>query len=460
MTDNSTTQRWLFPEVFSKPVEVQFDQAESSSDGGAVLLKAAEQPYRTLLSGMAACIPDGRQAAKVQHQFREMLAQRVYGIACGYEDANDAARLRQDPMHKLLAGRDPVKGQELASQSGLSRFENTPGPRELYRMGELLAEQVLARQARLRHGQARQVTIDLDPTEDPTHGAQQLSFFNGHYDGWCYLPVLAFVSFDGEREQYLAAAVLRPGNAPAAAGARGILRRLLAGVRRHFGRVRVLVRLDGGFAHPGLLDWLERQPHLDYVTGLPKNAVLERQAEPAMQVARRLARQSGETEHVYTETQYAAGTWKHPRRVIVKAEVVCPDDKDPRDNPRFLVTNLRQSPQWIYERVYCARGEVENRIKELHWGVEIGRTSCSSFWANQLRVLLSAVAYVLLQELRRQAEGTVLARAQVTTLRNRLLKISVRITRSVRRIVLHLPRSFPDRDTFDLLAQALGATAG
>jgi len=460
MSDNSTTQRWLFEGVCERRVEVEFDEDDSSSDGGAVLLKAAARPYRRLLAELAACIPDERQEGKIEHQMLEMLAQRVYGIACGYEDANDAARLRLDPMHRLLAGRDPVKGKPLASQSSLSRFENTPGPRALYRMGERLAEGVLARQARRLGGRARRVTIDLDPTDDPTHGAQQLSFFNGHYDGWCYLPVVAFVRFDEEREQYLAAAVLRPGNAAPAAGAQGILRRLLARVRRHFGRVRVLVRLDGGFASPGLLDWLGRQPGVDYVIALPKNSVLARAAEPAMRLARRLARQSGETEHVYTETRYAAGTWREPRRVIIKAEVVCSDHAEPRDNPRFLVTNLLQSAQWVYERVYCARGEVENRIKELHWGVEMGRTSCTSFWANQFRVLLSAIAYVLLQELRRQAEGCGLARAQVTTLRQRLLKISARITGSVRRIVLHLPRAFPDRDSFEHLARALGAAAG
>jgi hypothetical protein len=194
--------------------------------------------------------------------------------------------------------------------------------------------------------------------DDPTHGAQQLSFFNGHYDSWCYLPVMGFVSFNDEAEQYLCAAVLRPGNVTAAVGARGILRRLITMISYSFPGARIRVRLDGGFAHPDLLDFLEDDPNLEYVIAMAKNAVLKRKAKPAMRQARRLSRQSGKTEHVYGEANYAARTWPQQRRIIIKAEVVRAEGKKPKDNPRFVITNMKQSPEWLYENVYCQRGEI------------------------------------------------------------------------------------------------------
>jgi len=215
VSDDSTTQCLLFPGIFRKPVVAQFDQREGTSDGGALLLKAADRHYG-LVNELTACLRDARQAGKVDHSLRELVAQRVFSIACGYPDTNDSARLASDPIHKLLLDRDPVDGNDLASQPTLSRFENAVRIKELYCMGEALALSVVRRHAkRLRH-RAYRVTIDLDPTDDPTHGAQQLSFFNGHYDNWCYLPVMGFVSFNEEAEQYLCAAVLRPGNATAA----------------------------------------------------------------------------------------------------------------------------------------------------------------------------------------------------------------------------------------------------
>ncbi len=239
---------------------------------------------------------------------RELLAQRVFAIACGYPDANDAARLAADPIHKLLLDRDPIAGTDLASQPTLSRFENAVGRKELYRLSEVLAASVLRRHAQRLRGRVRRVTLDLDPTDDPTHGAQQLSFFNGHYDTWCYLPVMGFVSFNDEAEQYLCAAVLRPGNVTAAVGAVGILRRLLGLIRHFLPGVRIRVRLDGGFAHPAVLDLLEAEPNLEYLVAMAKNAVLKRKAKPAMRQARKLSRHSGETEHVYGEAYYAART--------------------------------------------------------------------------------------------------------------------------------------------------------
>lgn len=458
MTDDTTTECLLFPEIFSKPVVAQFDERQGSSDGGAVLLKAAEGRYG-LIQGLAACLVDPRQAGKIEHNLEELLAQRIFGIACGYADANDAARLSSDPIHKMLLGRNPIVGTDLASQPTLSRFENSVGPKDLYRMGDTIAEAVLERHAERLQGRAKRITIDLDPTDDPTHGAQQLTFFNGHYDNWCYLPVIGFISFNDEAEQYLCAAVLRPGNAPASKGAIGVLRRLFEKIHRYFPQARIRVRLDGGFAHPQLLDFLDAWPKVEYVVAMAKNAVLKRKAKPAMRQAKKLARQSQQTEHVYSEARYAAQSWPAQRRVIIKAEWVYSEDKKPKENPRFVVTNMEQSPQWIYEEIYCQRGDIENRIKELH-ELEIDRTSCSSFWANQFRVLLTAAAYVLMQEIRLNAVHTDCARAQVGTLRLRLLKLGARVVSSVRRVVVHLPASFPFLSAFQSVAQALGAAAG
>ena len=458
MSDDSTTQCLLFPRIFHKPVVAQFDQREGSSDGGALLLKAADRHYG-LVAGLSSCLRDDRQAGKVDHSLGELVAQRVFSIACGYPDANDSARLSEDPIHKLLLDRDPIEGRDLASQPTLSRFENGVGVKELYRSGEFLADSVIRRHAkRLRH-RAYRVTVDLDPTDDPTHGAQQLSFFNGHYDTWCYLPVMGFVSFNDEAEQYLCAAVLRPGNVTAAVGAVAMLRRLVRMIRHHLPGVQIRIRLDGGFAHPAVLEFLDAQPKLEYVVAMAKNAVLKRVAETGMRRARKLSRCSGKTEHIYGEVHYQAGKWPRFRRVIIKAEVVRAADKEPRDNPRFVITNMKQSPQWIYEQVYCQRGDIENRIKELH-DLEIDRTSCTNFWANQFRVLLTAAAYVLMQELRLRAAGTACARAQVCMLRERLLKLGARVLVSVRRVVVHLPASFPFLPAFRQVALALGAAPG
>lgn len=457
MTENTTTECLLFPDLFAKPLTMQFDQRQGSSDGGAVLLKAADLRY-DLAGRMSRCLVDKRQAGKVDHQLPELTAQRIYSIACGYADANDAARLKSDPIHKMLLGRDPIAGHDLASQPSLSRFENAAGPRQLYRMGEQLAASVIERHGKRLGGHAKRVTIDLDPTDDPTHGAQQLSFFNSHYDNACYLPVMGFVSFDDEADQYLCAAVLRPGNVTATAGAVGILRRVMALIRKHFRKARIRVRLDGGFASPALFDFLDSQLGVEYVVAIASNAVLNRHAEEAMQYARALSGLLEQTEHVYGQTRYKAGSWEHERRVIIKAEVVYGEGKAPKDNPRFVVTNMKQAPQWLYEDVYCQRGEIENRIKELH-ALEIDRTSCTSFWANQFRVLLTAAAYVLMQELRLQAALTDCARAQVWILRDRLLKLGARVVGSVRRVVVHLPQSFPFLKTFRAVALALGAAA-
>ncbi len=226
---DTVSQTVLFPDLFDKPLVATFDQQHASSDGGAVLLKAAERQY-DVIEGFAQCLVDARQPGKVRHTLEDLLGQRIFGIACGHPDANDADGLAEDPLHKLLLGRDPITGDPLASQPTLSRFENHVGRAALYGLARELATSVVERHRRRRRGRARRITIDLDPTDDATHGAQQLTFFNGSYDSWCYLPLLAFLTCDDEAEQYLAAAVLRPGNVPATQGAVGGVRRLL-GVR-------------------------------------------------------------------------------------------------------------------------------------------------------------------------------------------------------------------------------------
>jgi hypothetical protein len=458
VTDESARQTVLFPDLLDKPVTATFDEPHSSSDGGAILLKTIDRRLQ-LTERLAAAMTDGRDDGKVRHTLHDLIAQRVYAIACGYPDGNDADALAEDPIQKLLLGRDPITGMRLASQPTISRFENRVTRRALFSLGEALAETVLTHHQRRLRGRARLITIDLDPTEDRTHGEQQLTLFNGHYRSWCYLPLLAFVSFDREPEQHLVAAVLRPGLAGAVEGTVGVLGRLIPWLRDLFPGARLRVRLDGGFATPVLFDLLEIWG-VEYVVAMGENPALARAAAPYLEQIRDRATTAHETTKTYGECQYRTQSWPHTRRVIIKAEITCLRGRAPIDNPRFIVTNLRQTAPWIYERIYCARGEIENRIKEVKGGLQIDRTSCCRFWANQLRVLLTAAAYVLMQELRRQAASTRYARAQVTTLRERLFKLGARVAVSVRRVVVHLPAACPSIHAWHAIALACGASPG
>jgi hypothetical protein len=437
-----------------QPVVARFDQAHASSDGGAILLKAIDE--RLGLTARLACsLTDRRQAGKVEHDLLELVRQRVFGIACGYADCNDAARLGHDPVHKLLLDRDPLAGPALASQPTLSRFENAVGWQELYLASLALADLVIESQRARLQGRARRITIDLDPTDDPTHGQQELSFFNGHYDTWCYLPLVATLTFNAEPTQYLVAAVLRPGTSPAKRGALGLLRRLLRRLRVAFPRAILRVRLDGGFANPEVLDVLEGEA-VEYVVAMASNVRLLKRVRRLMGRARMRSKASGETEALFGETRYAARKWRRKRRLVMKAEVVRHPGRDPKNNPRFVITNLADAPEAVYQ-VYRERGDMENRLKELHHGLELDRTSCHRFTANQFRVLLTASAYILFQTLQAHAHGTTCADAQVSTLRERLLKLAAWVERSVRRIVLHLPATFPWRLTWRQIAVAVGA---
>jgi hypothetical protein len=437
-----------------QPVVTVFDQPHASSDGGAVLLKALDDRLG-ITERLARSLSDSRQPGKVQHELIELVRQRVYGIACGYADCNDAARLGEDPVHKLLLGRDPLAGPALASQATLSRFENAVGRQALYLAGVGLADLVIEQHRARLGGRARRITIDLDPTDDPTHGQQEFTFFNGHYDTWCYLPLVATLTFNAEPTQYAVAAVLRPGNSPAKHGAIGLLRRLCARLRAAFPRAILRIRLDGGFASPEVFDFLEAEG-VEYVVAMASNVRLVKRSRRLMGRARMRSKASGQTEHLYGETRYATRKWKRKRRVIIKAEVVRHPGRAPKNNPRFVVTNLPDMPEAVYQ-IYCGRGDMENRLKELHHGLALDRTSCHRFLANHFRVLLTIAAYILFQSLQAHAQGTACADAQVSTVRERLFKLATWVERSVRRIVLHLPTSGAWLTTWRQLALRVGA---
>lgn len=451
----STRQSVLFDDLGGKPITAVFDAALQSSDGGALLLGGVDRQMR-LTERLASCLSDGRDPEKIDHSFPEMLRQRVFSLAMGYADGNDASRLCADPVLKTLCEREAVSGHDLASQPTLSRFENAASGKDLVAMGRRLEDSTLAHLART-HRTPKLVTLDMDPTEDPTHGQQQFTFFNGYYDSWCYLPAFAFVSFDGDPEQYLVHARLRPGNAHSLRGAIPTIRRLVLALRRRFPRSRIRVRLDAGYASGRLLDVLELLG-VEYLVAMQGNSILHRLSAPLTDAARRLHEEGdGQGDgRVFGEVLYRAGEWSCHRRVIVKAEVLTHPGREPKDNTRFVLTNIRRDPKAAYE-LYCGRGDVENRIKELHHHLEVDRTSCPRFLANQLRVLLTATAYILFQEMRRRLQGTELRRAQVGTLRLYLLKVAARVEETVRRIVFHMPRDYPWAALWRRVALSVGA---
>jgi hypothetical protein len=299
----------------SKPILARFDQPHASSDGGALLLKMADERLG-LTWRLASAIRDRRQPGKVAHPLRDLLRQRVFGLACGYADCNDTARLVDDPIHKLLLERDPFAGAALGSQPTLSRFENAVGRADLYRLGSALADTVLtAHRERLGDG-VQLITIDLDATDDPTHGQQELALFNGYYDAWCYLPLIATVTFNTEPIQHVVAALLRPGTGPATRGVRGLLRRLFDKLRTLFPRARLRVRADAGFTDAKLLAFLDAAA-VEYVLGLTGNRRLDKRVRRLLGRARMRARTTGETATLYGETRYAARRWALNLRIII-----------------------------------------------------------------------------------------------------------------------------------------------
>jgi hypothetical protein len=450
----------LFENLFAQPLKLTFDEPHTSSDGGAVLVEAINQKM-DLTSAFTEAINDSRQPGKVKHTIEELVRQRIFALACGYPDGNDAARLADDPVMKLLAGIDARDEEsKLASQATLSRFENAITPEMLFQIGTNLAERVIEYQRHRRQGRRKpkRITIDIDPTDDPTYGQQTFTFFNSYYDNWCYLPLTVYISFDDEPQQYLVGVILRPGNAPATMWTPWVLRRLVETLRAAWKKTAIRVRLDGGFAAPGifdLLEWLE----VEYLINMAKNSRLEQLAQALMAQARQLHQELGGTQQVFGECLYAAHSWQgQERRVIIKAEVVAAPGCPPRDNPRFVVTNMSYTPKNVY-KCYRQRGDVENRIKELLDGLEIDRTSCTSFFANTFRVLLTTAAYMLIQALRDRITDPQMRCAQVWTLREKLFKIAARVKVTCRHIHIALPETFAYADIFSRLARALGAIA-
>lgn len=446
----------LFPDLFDKPLHVQFNAQEISSDGGVPLLAAVDR-HLGLSAALNAALADPRDPGKIEHAQKSLILQRIIGICCDYEDLNDATPLRNDPLFNLAC----QTRSTLASAPTLSRLEHRASLRDLFKMGYALADSVLAHHARLRQ-KVRRVTIDMDATVDPAHGAQQGVLFNGYYDTHCYLPLLAFLTFHDaqgreEAEQYLLSALLRPGTGNGIEGARGVLRRIFARLRQRFPGVIIRVRLDGGFAAPEMFDFLQKAG-VEYVINMASNNVLKKKAEELMIQARLASTLSGESERYYGSVWYQAGSWDSPQRVIIKAEVLREPGKEPKDNLRCVITNLTQTPEHLYAKIYCVRGDSENRIKELKNCAALGRTSATLFLPNQFRVLLSAAAYVIFQELRRGCEGTELERAQVETLRNRLLKLGAVVERVTRKIWLSLPLHAPAAALWCQVARLWGAT--
>lgn len=433
-----------FPAVAHRQVIARFDGGDLTSDAGVALLAAADRRAGVTAS-LAAAITDRRDPAKVEHPLLDLLRERVYAIAQGYEDANDLDRLRHDPALKVACGRLPQTGDALGSQPTLSRLENAVTPRELRAMALALAQSVVAQ---LPVGTTA-VVLDVDATDDPCHGQQQLECFNGFYDAHCYLPLLLYVTGPDGRQRLLGA-LLRPGNAKGTKGLQTLLKWAARLLRARFPGVRILLRGDSGFGNATVLRWCHALG-LGYRLCVAQNPVLQERSIPVQLDAALQATfpRAGEDGQEFGEFLYRAGSWRRAERVIVKAEVT-----RGKLNPRFVVTSEDALPEAEY-RHYCARGDRENRIKEFKLGLASGRTSCHRFWANQCRLLLHLAASVLMSVLQTALQGTVWAAAQVDTLRTRLLKIGGRVVESCRKVWLHLPTACPAQEIWLLLQQRL-----
>jgi hypothetical protein len=411
-----------------------------TSDAGTLLLREVDRQLQ-LTRRLADGLTDPRDPAKVVHDQHTMLAQRIFGIALGYEDLNDQDTLRSDPLFSVLAEQRPEPDAPLASSPTLCRLENRVDRKSLARMSEIFVETFIA-----SHSQPpKEIVLDFDCTDDRVHGNQEGRFFHGYYGDYCFLPLYVFC------EDQLLVAYLRPSSIDPALHARAILMLLVRRIRQAWPKVRIILRADSGFARWRLMKWCDKH-EVFYVLGLARNTVLEALAEPFMKVAKEAFENTGTKQRRFHEIRYAAGTWDHERRVIVKAEHL-----EKGANPRFIVTNLKTlAPHDLYDKLYTARGEMENRIKEQQLGLFADRTSCHKFIANQFRLLLSSAAYVLLEHLRRVAlRDTSMACAQVSTIRLRLLKIAARVVTSVRRIVFHLASSCPDQILFRTIVARL-----
>jgi len=406
---------------------------------GILLLREVDRRIG-LIDAVNECLPDPRDPRFTIHEQREMIAQRVFSIALGYEDLNDQQTLRDDPALQLAAGKTPEPDDPLASPPTLCRLENRVNRKALAKMSALFVERFLASY----DSPPDEIVLDFDATDDPVHGQQDQRFFQGYYRHYCFLPLYVFC--DG----HLLCALLRPSNIDAVRHARPVAKLLVDRIRREWPDVKIVIRGDSGFCRWKLMRWCESHS-VDYIFGIGRNKVLERRVAELMEQAESAFEDSGEKQRLFGETEYAAGTWDRPRRVIMKAERLAAGP-----NRRFVVTSLAGDPQSLYDDIYTQRGDMENRIKEQQLMLFADRTSCHDFAANQFRLLLSSFAYVLMHELRTvHLAETELANAQVNTIRLTLLKIAARVTVSVRRVVLHLSSSCPFQSVFRTVASTL-----
>lgn len=409
---------------------VRFSDLELSSDAGILLARQAEEQVQVCQS-LAGCIQEWRAENKIKHSLEQLVSQRVYQLVGGYEDANDSNVLRHDPIYKIACGRLPIAERELlASQPTITRLENHVNKREVSAMRRRMVEQFINRYK----DAPDEIVLDIDGWDDPTHGQQQLSCFHGYFGQHMYFPVLINEASSG----YPLVLQLRAGNSHPGKGVAGILRWLFWRLKKAWPGVRIILRADAGFSLPEILQVCERSA-VGYAPGFAGNQVLERKIADLLERARLQCIQTGQKARLFNDVYYAAATWDYPRRLVMKAEWLL---KGP--NPRFVLTNLDLPPITVYDTFYCQRGsESEHRIKELKLGIKADRLSCSTFIANQFRLLLAQAAYILMLTIRRAASGTQLASAQVERLRSLLIKGAARVTVSVRRVLVELAAYCP-----------------
>ncbi len=425
--EKSETEQLTFTSIKGRQVSADFSGGAVSSDGGLLLMREVDRKLG-LVANIAARLSERRESGKVQHENETMLRQRVMALIAGWEDLNDAATLRTDPVHQVAAGSD----EALASAPTLCRFENRQDRAAAWAVNQVLVEQFIA-----SHAKAPAVLIlDFDATDTPVHGKQEGRFFHGYYDCHCFLPLYVFC---GDR---LLTAYLRPSNIDAAKHAAAILKLLVTRLRRAWPRTKIVFRGDSGFCRDRLLSWCDRHD-VKYIVGIARNDRLEAEAAKVMRRAEQRYEQTREKQRLFTAFDYAAGSWRSVRWVVAKAE-----HTDKGSNPRFIVTNIVGDPQKLYDRRYCQRGEMENRVKE-QMMLFADRVSAHRWWPNQWRLCLSAIAYTLLEALRRLAlRGSALAEATCATLRSKLIKIGAVIVRKLTIVRLHLSSHHPLQELF------------
>ena len=432
---NCTSEAIRFPGCRKRRVVADFAGGDVTSNGGALLLRAADRQLG-LTRAVARAVRDRRQAGKVAHDVGEMVRQRVYALALGYEDVNDHTALRHDLALQTAAARD----RPLASAPTLSRFENAADRATAWAIHAVLVERFIASFER----PPRELVLDFDATDDAVHGHQEGRFFHGYYDHYCFLPLYVFC---GDR---LLVSYLRPSKIDQAKHAWAVLSLLVRRLRQAWPEVRIILRADSGFCRHRMLDWCDRKA-VGYIVGLAKNARLDAAASRALTVAAEAFTASGQKQRLFTEFDYGARTWRRQRRVIARIE-----HGEKGANPRYIVTSLDGDGQQLYERLYCQRGEMENRIKEQQLDLFADRTSCHRWWPNQFRLLLSSLAYSLIEAIRRLGlRATDMARAQAGTIRSKLFKIGAVVIRNSRQIRFHLSSACPDKQLFALLAARL-----